>query len=78
LKIRLQQPSNNFLTNRSTQKTFEYDEFVKCVDFFDVKKGWMKFWDPQLTFNQIFVRERDGGLSCFDAFRAFAFLWISK
>jgi hypothetical protein len=54
------------------------DEFVKCADFFDVKKGWMKFWDPQLSFNQIFVRERDGGLFCFDAFRAWAFLWISN
>lgn len=54
------------------------DDLVLFEDFWDVKNGWMKFWNPKLTFHQLTVRERDDSLFCFDAFRAFAFLWVSN
>lgn len=54
------------------------DEFVHLKDFFDVEKGWMKFWSPAMTFSQITSRDRDDTLFCFDAFRCFAFLWVSN
>ena len=61
-----------------TAHSNDVGEFVQWKDFFDVEKGWMKFWSPTLTFNQITSRERDDTLFCFDAFRCFAFLWVSN
>lgn len=47
-------------------------------NFFDPQKGWIKFWNPALTFRQLTVRERNPSFYAFDAFRALAFLWVSN
>lgn len=46
--------------------------------FWDYEKGWMKFWNPALTWRQLTVRERESSFFAFDAFRALAFLWVQN
>jgi hypothetical protein len=54
------------------------EPLVAWKDFWDTEKGWMQFWNPSLTWKQLTTRDRDGGLFCFDAYRALAFLWVSN
>lgn len=44
----------------------------------DPEKGWLRFWNPALTFRQLTVRDRESSFYAFDAFRALAYLWVSN
>lgn len=46
--------------------------------FFDPQKGWMKFWNPAVTWRGLTCRERESSFYAFDAFRALAFFWVSN
>jgi hypothetical protein len=44
--------------------------------FFDTEKGWMRFWNPKMSFGQLAQRTRNSSFYAFDCFRALAFLWV--